>query len=261
MPELLEIEAYRTLLESRGLGRVIASVDASDAWYLKGGVDARAMRDVLVGSRFTAARRHGKLLIADLTGRPSVGLRFGMTGRLIIDDGEGVDHLEYGSARAEPAWDRFVVHFVDGGDLRMRDPRRLGGVVVEPDLSTLGVDAAAIRLRDVERILGSSRAPVKAVLMDQARVAGLGNLLTDEILWRAGVAPGRAACALSSDEVRAVHRMIRRVIDVLGRRGGSHTGDLQPERHRAGVCPSDGASLVRSTVGGRTTYACPVHQV
>ncbi|HLG01530.1 MAG TPA: DNA-formamidopyrimidine glycosylase family protein [Acidimicrobiia bacterium] len=261
MPELLEIEAYRTLFERRGLGRAIAAVDAPDAWYLKGGVDTRTIRDILVGSRFTAARRHGKLLIADLARRPSIGLRFGMTGRLIIDDREGIDHLEYGSSRAEPAWDRFVVRFTDGGVLRLRDPRRLGGVVVEPDTSRMGVDAATIHVRDVLRILAASRAPLKAVLMDQARIAGLGNLLTDEVLWRAGIAPERAACGLSADEARAVHRTIRRVIDVLGRRGGSHTGDLQPQRHRTGLCPNDGAPLVRSTVGGRTTYSCPVHQV
>lgn len=261
MPELLEIEAYRRLLEAAGLHRPIERVDAPDPWYLKGGLDAQAAADILTGLSFTAARRHGKLLLADTDGGPTLGLRFGMTGRLLVDDEQGVEHLEYGSARKEPAWDRFVVHYRDGGALRMRDPRRLGGVLVEPDLGSLGPDATRVRPRELAAALAASRAPVKAVLMDQGRVAGLGNLLVDETLWRAGVDPARVASSLTPEEARSVHRAVRRTLDVLGRRGGSHTGDLQPERRTGGMCPRDGTPLVRRTVGGRTTWSCPTHQI
>jgi formamidopyrimidine-DNA glycosylase len=96
--------------------------------------------------------------------------------------------------------------------------------------------------------------------MDQARIAGLGNLLCDEILWRAGVDPVRAAGTLDADEVTALSRAIRTSLRVLGRRGGSHTGDLTSVREPGAHCPRDGAPLLRRTVGGRTTYSCPLHQ-
>jgi formamidopyrimidine-DNA glycosylase len=96
--------------------------------------------------------------------------------------------------------------------------------------------------------------------MDQSRIAGLGNLLTDEVLWRAGLDPARDAGGLDDTERAMLARTIRHTVRVLGRRGGSHTGDLQASRARGGVCPRDGAELLRRTVGGRTTYSCPVHQ-
>jgi formamidopyrimidine-DNA glycosylase len=101
---------------------------------------------------------------------------------------------------------------------------------------------------------------VKAVLMDQSRIAGLGNLLCDEALWRAAIDPGRAAATLDADEVRCLHRAIRDTLRVLGRRGGSHTGDLTSARGPGLPCPRDGATLVRRTIGGRTTFSCPLHQ-
>jgi len=95
--------------------------------------------------------------------------------------------------------------------------------------------------------------------MDQERLAGVGNLLADEILWRAGLAPGRRA-PLRDDELRALHEALRSTLRRLARRGGSHTGDLMEERHAAGRCPLDGAELRREQVGGRTSYWCPRHQ-
>jgi formamidopyrimidine-DNA glycosylase len=256
---MLEVEAYRRLAEE-ALGRPIASIDASDAWFLKGGITSDAVRDALVGRRFTSARRTGKLLLMDLDRGPTVGLRFGMTGRLLVDNAIGVNELQYSSHRLDTGWDRFVVHFDDGGDLRMNDPRRLGGVLLDPDEEHLGPDAAAITYRELADALHASAAPLKARLMDQRRVAGLGNLLTDETLWRAGLDPARAAGSLSTGERRKLHRHIRSTVAQLDARGGSHTGDLQLARVRGGRCPKDGAELARRTVGGRTTYSCPVHQ-
>ena len=96
--------------------------------------------------------------------------------------------------------------------------------------------------------------------MDQARIAGLGNLLTDETLWRAGFDPARAAGSLTADDVAKLRKTMRSTLRVLGRRGGSHLGDLQDSRQRGGLCPTDGAALLRRTIGGRTTYSCPQHQ-
>ena len=255
MPELPEVEAYRRLAE-RALGRRIVTVDAPDAWYLKAGASPAA----LVGRRFTAARRIGKLLLLDTDGGPTLGLRFGMTGRLLVDGTAGVDSLLYSSNRALEAWDRFAVRFEDGGDLRMRDPRRLGGVLLDPDEAVLGPDAVTLTVAQLRTVLAGSSAPLKARLMDQGRLAGIGNLLADEALWRAGLAPTRAAGSLSAAEVRRLHRhLVGTVADLMGR-GGSHTGDLMGERMPGGVCPKDGTPLRRDTVGGRTSWWCPAPQ-
>src|SRR3954453_9154091 len=177
---MLEVEAYRKLGE-RAVGREIASIDASDAWFRKGGATSRTLERALVGRTITDARRIGKLMLLDTDG-PTLGLRFGMTGRLLVDDGIGVNDLQYSSHRLDTGWDRFTIRFADGGDLRINDPRRLGGVELDPDESKLGPDASTITYRELTHALDASVAPLKARLMDQRRVAGLGNLLCDEVL-------------------------------------------------------------------------------
>jgi formamidopyrimidine-DNA glycosylase len=191
---------------------------------------------------------------------PVLGLRFGMTGRLIVDGRQGIDELEYGSARDLAAWDRFALGFEDGGELRLNDPRRLGGIELDPDERVLGPDMFTIRPRQLALALAGSAAPLKARLMDQSRVAGLGNLLTDEILWRAGLDPARPAGSLDERDVRRLHRTMRVVLTELLAAGGSHLGQLQAARIRGGICPRDGTPLERRTVAGRTTYSCPRHQ-
>lgn len=259
MPELPEVEYYRRLAE-RALHSVIDAVDAPDAWFLKGGLTGDQLQDALLGQQLTAARRIGKLLLLDTDAGPVVGLRFGMTGRLLVDSSAGIDDLVYGSARDEAAWDRVTFRFADGGDLRVRDPRRLGAVVLDPDESNLGDDALTISLGGLRRALATSTAPLKARLMDQARLAGVGNLTADEVLWRAGLDPARAAASLDDAEVRRLRRHLRATLEDLLAGGGSHTGRLQAHRVPGGRCPRDDAELVRRTVGGRTTWSCPRHQ-
>lgn len=260
MPEMIEVEAYRRLAASGALGRLIAGVDAPDAWYLKGGLDAVAAQAALGGRRFTAARRRGKLLLLDTDdGGPVLGLRFGMSGRLVVDGTPGTGRLLHG-AGLETRYDRFAVVFADGGNLVMSDPRRLGGVELEPSEDRLGVDAFEVDLAALRQAVAGARTPIKARLLDQTRIAGIGNLLADEILWRAGLSPLRPAGELSPAALaRLVHHMAE-VLAELSARGGSHTGDLMAERHPGGRCRRDGSELARATVSGRTTYWCPRHQ-
>jgi formamidopyrimidine-DNA glycosylase len=262
MPELPEVEAYRSLAARAALGRRVAAVDAPDAWYLKRGLDAAALDSHLRGRRFTDARRIGKLLLLETDGGsgPVVGLRFGMTGRLVVDETAGVDALLYSSNRDERAWDRVTIRFDDGGELRMRDPRRLGGVELDPDEARLGADARTVTLAALRDALGRSTAPLKARIMDQQRVAGVGNLIADEALWRAGLSPVRTAGSLDANELRRLHRHLRGTVEDLIGRGGTHTSDLLPHRRPGGRCPKDGSELIRATVGGRTTWWCPAHQ-
>ena len=259
MPELIEVEAYRVLAE-KAAGRTVGRVHAPDAWYLKRGLTARVLRSAVRGREVAGVRRIGKLLLLDTAGGPTVGLRFGMTGRLHVDGVAGVDRLIYSSNAANPAWERLVLGFSDGGRLVLTDPRRLGGVELDPPEHRLGPDASTLTTTQLRPALDGSVVELKARLMDQSRVAGIGNLLADEILWRAGLSPLRPAGSLSDAELRRLAGVIRRTVALLVRRGGSHTGDLMAERRGGGVCPADGSPLVRDVVGGRTTWWCPAHQ-
>jgi formamidopyrimidine-DNA glycosylase len=256
---MLEVETYRRQGEAV-VGRTVTHVDVPDAWYIKR-TSPHEVVAAVTGRTIEGVRRIGKLLVLDLDDGTRLGLRFGMSGRLLVDGGASIDRLQYASGRNNPAWDRFGLRFSDGGDLRIRDPRRLGGVELEPDEGRLGVDATQVRLRDVAAALSGSRVPLKARLLDQARVAGIGNLMADEILFAAGLDPARPAGSLTPTELRRLHRAIGRVIAELTARGGSHTGDARQAMALDGLCPRDGAALQVRRIGGRTTVSCPVHQV
>jgi formamidopyrimidine-DNA glycosylase len=132
--------------------------------------------------------------------------------------------------------------------------------VLDPDLDRVGPDAADITPKAFRERIGRSRAPIKARLMDQSAIAGLGNLLVDEILWRARLSPTRAASELSDDELDALRRHVRAALRDAIRGGGAHVGKFTPHRKRGGHCPRCKAELARGTVGGRTTFWCPVDQ-
>jgi formamidopyrimidine-DNA glycosylase len=259
VPELLEVETYRRTAE-QVVGRTVDRVVAPDGWFLKRGTTPAALDGALLGARVDGADRRGKLLMLPMSSGAVLGLRFGMTGRLVVDDVLPIDRLEYSTGRVDAAWERFGLGFDDGGALAVIDPRRLGGVELDPDLGLLGPEASTVTVAQLRGALGRSTAPLKAVLLDQHRLAGLGNLLVDETLWRVGLDPARPAGSLTPAEQRRLADGIRRTVRTLGRRGGSHTGDLQAARTRGASCPRCGAPLLRRTVGGRTTYSCPVEQ-
>lgn len=257
MPELIEVEAYRRQAEA-AVGRTIADAPVLDPLGLRG-ADPDAVRADLVGRRVEAADRIGKLLLLPTDG-PVIGLRFGMTGRLLVDGAAAIDGLLYGGQGNDAAWDRYVLAFTDGTELRIRDPRRLGGLVLDPDTDRLGPEASTVTADELADALAGSRTALKARLLDQCRLAGLGNLLVDETLWRVGIDPARTCDRVRPDEVPVLAVAIRDTVADLTRRGGSHTGDLQPARVPGASCPRDGTPLERTTVGGRTTYRCPLHQ-
>jgi formamidopyrimidine-DNA glycosylase len=264
VPEILEVERYRAFAE-QALGRPITRVWMVDSRYGRGGTTAPRLRAALVGRSFTAARRRGKLMLLDSGGGPTLGLRFGMTGGLVVDGEQALDRLRYGPGMFDDKWVRARITFDDGGQLLVHDPRRFGSLEIAPDEGRLGPDALSVSLAELRPVVAAGRgrsgtaAPLKARLMDQERLAGVGNLLADEILWRAGLAPGRRT-PLGEDELRELHTAMRATLRQLARRGGSHTGGLMEERHDGGRCPRDGTELRREVVGGRTTYWCPAHQ-
>ena len=256
MPELVEVELSRRLAE-RLVGRQVASVQLHDLHACATDPGRFAS---LEGATFTAARRRGKLLLLD-TDSATLGMHFGMTGRLVIDGQPALERLLYSPA-VQPRWLRFALAMTDGGAVEFHDPRRLGRVSIDPDEATLGPDAASVTLAELRSaLLARSRGiALKARLLDQSRLAGVGNLIADEVLWRAALSPERPAASLDDDELRRLHHEIRRTTSMLLRRGGSHAGDLMAARVPGGLCPRDGYPLARSVIGGRTSFWCQAHQ-
>jgi formamidopyrimidine-DNA glycosylase len=257
VPEGLEAEIWRRACEPL-VGRTIIGV-VSDERVVDAGVIT------LPGATFERVRRRGKVVLLD-TDRATIGLHFGMTGRLVVDGAAPIERLAYSSARDDPAWDRLTIFASPGGRcappaVRFSDPRRLGHVSLDADLGRLGVDVTEVTPRRLARAVSMRRGVLKSVLLDQRVVAGLGNLCVDEMLWWAGLDPRRAADSLSPAEVGRLARVIRRRLPIMLARGGSTAGVLSPVvRASCPPCERDGAPLERLTIGGRTTICCPLHQ-
>jgi formamidopyrimidine-DNA glycosylase len=264
VPELPEAEAARRVLERSALNREIVAVDDSDQFVCRPHAPGE-IASALVGTSLRSAHRQGKTLWCDTANGPTLGIHLGMSGKIVIADPDGSeidggDHWEFGRTPGDYRWSRFALIFADGGQLHLLDPRRLARVRLDPPVDALGPDAATVTADEFAGRLGNGRGPVKARLLDQHAVAGIGNLLADEILWRAGIAPSRPVESISVEErVELHHDLIATIADAL-REGGVHTLALIPHRRPGGRCPRDGAELRRSTVGGRTSWWCPAHQ-
>ncbi|CAA9517521.1 MAG: Formamidopyrimidine-DNA glycosylase [uncultured Solirubrobacteraceae bacterium] len=256
MPELPEVERARALIAERALGRRIVAVDDSDTYVCRPHAPGE-ISSALVGQTLTEANRIGKSMWVETDGGPVLGLHLGMAGRILVDGAAEGDPATEPADGAPRVWDRFTLEFEDGGKLILRDKRRLGRAVLDPDLSSLGPDAAEVTRDDFRKRVGFGSAPLKARIMDQSVIAGVGNLLADEALWRARLSPVRTAGDLSTDELDRLRKEIRATTRSAIRKGGVHTGDVIPARKRGGVCPRCGTPMERETVGGRTTYWCP----
>jgi formamidopyrimidine-DNA glycosylase len=277
MPELPEVESARAAVERAALGRRIAEVDDTDSWVCRPHAPGE-IRDALLGRTLTGAFRRGKSMWCETSGvgtsgppGPVLGLHLGMSGHLLITDpagrlDEGGDWLGRRAGRAaeraadKPVWVRFGLTFDDGGSLRLFDQRRLGRVRLDPAVEALGPDAQQIRPKEFAARMGRSRAPVKARLLDQSVIAGVGNLLADETLWQAKIAPTRPSDALSATEVSRLLRSLRRAAAAAIEHGGVHTGRVIEFRRAGAHCPRCGTEMRRATVGGRTTWWCPREQ-
>jgi len=260
MPELPEVERARALIERRALGRRIAWVDDSDAYVCRPHPRGE-IAGALTGARLTEAHRRGKTMwVATDTG-PVLGLHLGMAGRILVDGAAEGDRMVNASTFDENLiWRRFTLGFEDAGHLVLHDKRRLGRAVLNPHLDRLGPDAAEVDRQPFRDRVGRGGAPLKARIMDQSVIAGVGNLLADETLWRARLDPRRPAGGLDEEELDRLRRELRAATRSAIRRGGVHTGELMPERHRGGCCPRCGEALERTRIGGRTTWLCPGEQ-
>jgi len=247
MPELPEAERARQTLETI-LGRQIARVDDGDSYVCRPHAPGE-MADALVGHELVSAHRRGKFLWLETADGPTLGLHLGMAGHIVVDGPIDV-----------PRWDRFAIEFEDGTRFALRDKRRLSRAVLNPDFSHVGPDAANVGRDEFRRLIGSGSSPVKARLLNQRAISGVGNLLADQILWQARIAPNRSVSQLSTEDLDRLRRELRAAVRSAIRKGGAHTGRFISARGREGACPRCGRGLHRATIGGRTTYWCPVCQ-
>ncbi|MER0477895.1 DNA-formamidopyrimidine glycosylase family protein [Streptomyces sp. Edi2] len=256
MPELPDVEAFRKILDSCARGACLRRIDVYDAGVLHG-VSARRLRRSLEGRRITEPERQGKWLLAPTEGGPTLMLHFGMTGQLVC------------CQPAEPLHphDRVTFTLADDRQLRYRDQRKLKGLwladaapAVARMMKDQGPDALTVDRPGFGEALSGRRGGIKSALLNQSVLAGLGNLLADEILWRAKLHPARVVGSLTTQELDRMYTTLRRTL-----RSAVAAGRVPPRRtwltgHRDDadpVCPRCRERLCSGRWAGRHTVWCP----
>jgi formamidopyrimidine-DNA glycosylase len=270
MPELPEVETIVRGLAASLPGKRILNVRLGKTDFID---DPEQIERCVPGSRILNVRRHGKYLVLQLAPANGNGaalsllVHLGMTGQLITRRAE------------EPVAPHTHVFFAldDGSELRYVDIRRFGRMLVAPDtqrdrvLGCLGNDPLDASEETFRTLIAGRRARIKALLLDQHVFRGMGNIYTDESLWRARLHPMRLGASLRSEEITKLHRAIRDVLQEAIRLRGSSVSDYVDasgergefqRRHRVyqregKACSRCGAKIRRVIVAGRSSYFCP----
>jgi formamidopyrimidine-DNA glycosylase len=262
MPELPDVELFKRYLDRTALGQTIRRVQVNDARIL-GDLPVERFAAALAGNRLEASRRHGKHLLVQLARSGWLTLHFGMTG--------GLSYFE--DLADDPPYDRIRLDFEGGRHLAYTNRRMLGRVGLADDADAfieaeeLGPDALdpAFNEAAFAAALAERRRDVKSILMDQALLAGIGNIYADEILFQARLHPKAPVEGLTKSERSQLFRAIK---DVLATAIECSAGAEQfldrlpknyllPQRDRDGRCPRCGQPLATLKASGRTSYYCP----
>jgi formamidopyrimidine-DNA glycosylase len=272
MPELPEVETVRRRLAPLLEGRTFKRVEIADS-RLTRPLDPLGVAGELEGERVALVDRRGKYLIVRFESGRALLVHLRMTGSFL----HSVNGL------ADDAHRRAVVRLDDGSDVAYRDVRRFGTwLLLEPEEVEAYVDARvgreplaeAYRAKHLAEKLHGRRAPVKAVILDQRTVAGVGNIYADEALWRARIHPLTPAAMLGPDEVKALYRGVRESLRSGIRRQGSTLRDYRlPNGDRGEAqrefkvygrggepCDRCGTPIDKIRVAGRGTWYCPACQ-
>jgi formamidopyrimidine-DNA glycosylase len=274
MPELPEVETVRRSLEAALVGHALERVEILDP-RLTRPLEPEAVAAELEGERIAAVERRGKYLVFRFESGRVLLVHLRMTGSF--------RHAPAGSLDGDPHR-RAVVRLDDGSDVAYRDVRRFGTwLLLEPGeldpylAPRLGDEpfSSAFTTRALALRLAGRRAPVKAAILDQRAVAGMGNIYADEALWRARIHPLRPAGSLDADEVRRLHRGIRAALEIGIARQGSTLRDYVAPDGAAGTmqdefkaygrggepCDRCGTPIEKIRAAGRGTWYCPSCQV
>lgn len=270
MPELPEVQRTCLSLTTALVGARIISVRVHRPEVVAG---STRKRDLLVGAEGISLHRHGKQFALEAGDGRVLLAHLGMTGGLCVE-ARSADL----PAHSHVVWN---LRFEDGRSAIMRftDPRRFGGLWTFPDLRTLrlarwddlGPDALTIRPEALSRSLRASRRAIKACLLDQRTLAGVGNIYADECLFLAGVHPSTEARDLSDAEIREITKRLKQVLRKAIQSGGSTLRDYRDASGQAGEyqrqhkvygrggepCVACETTLETAQIGQRTTVWCP----
>jgi formamidopyrimidine-DNA glycosylase len=256
MPEIPDVEVFRSYFESTSLKQDVEQVDVLDQRILED-ISAKKLHEALAGHRFTSTIRHGKYMFAKVSGDTWLVLHFGMTGFL--------DYLD--EEDDSPRHTRVLFTFDSGNKLAFVDQRILGlvGLTEDPEAFArdrdLGPDALQIQLDEFKKLLSGRRGTVKAALTNQALISGIGNIYADEILFQSRIHPKAQLPSLSDDDLETLFDQMHTVCQVAI--DAEVDVDQMPDwfllRHReaGGPCPRCGAEIETVKVSSRTTYFCP----
>lgn len=254
MPELPDVEGFRRFLAGHATGQTIGAVDVRDTELVRNRTP-RSLGTALAGQTFKSPLRHGKWLIVPV-GEVEVLMHFGMSGALAWSPVGAQRHVH----------DR-VIFVCGSGELRYNNMRRFGGIWLAQDAEErtrvtgpLGPDAATVGADQFTSLIARRRGGIKAALMDQRLVAGIGNLMSDEILWRSHIRPSASVQSMSPARRRHIYQALRAVVSESSRYGRVPHGQRWLTRVRdlpGAVCPRCGTPLRRATVAGRTAVWCP----
>lgn len=256
MPELPEVELARRYLEGHVLGLAISRVNVLDQGILES-IGPEDLNSCLVGQTFVAIIRHGKQLFLGLKGGGCMTMHFGMTGSACYEE----------KGRVPDRHDRLVIDFNEKGHLVFNDQRKFGAISYAEspqafiEQKRLGPDALMVSKKEfVERAI-SHRKPIKATLLDQHVVAGIGNLYSDEVLFQTKVHPSILSSELSPRRMGHVHRamgeVLRASIDARSDFCLLPEGYMLRDRSAGAPCPRGNGHLKAMVVGGRTAFFCP----
>lgn len=258
MPELPDVEIYRKYLQSTAFNQKIVKADFYCPRILHD-ITERRLQSALKGCRFTAAERHGKHLFAALDDTKWLVLHFGMTGFLAY----------YKDPDKQPSHVCLQVAFDNGYYLAYDCQRKLGQISLTADMESyikklgMGPDAMdqELSFSTFKDRVANGRGMIKSALMDQDRIAGIGNIYADEILFQAGVNPKAKAGRLDEDRLRAIFRKTKEVLSTAIDRQADPKdfprSYIIPRRQAGAVCPKCDGSIEAVKVSGRTTYYCP----
>jgi formamidopyrimidine-DNA glycosylase len=284
MPELPEVETIRRQLEPEVRGRRIDGLEVFDERWTRP-VDPAEVIEQVRGRAIEGLRRRGKYLLMDLDGGVTLVMHLRMTGNLLlVDEEELVAAVDERPAARNERFLRARFSLDDGRELRFSDARRFGEAFVLPSdqlearfEGRVGIEPFSdeFTVEAIERIAAGRTVPLKSFLLDQAGIAGVGNIYADEALWRAELHPLSPAGSMRHEHAEALREGVLGALaagidgggasidDYLDARGqrGSMQDEFLVHAREGEPCPRCGTTIRRIVVGGRSTYFCPGCQV